>query len=179
MNNPLPRRPLPVDGCPHPVDVLVATVLPADMRRLRECMASATPMAAFGCQDARGQEPPTRSGTTADFPGCYVLIDEYGPVYVGISRKVFSRLRQHVRGKTHFDATLAYRMATRRTGHTMRRSAAMEDAAFLEQFAKAKSDIGRMKVAFIEIEDPLERHMFEAYAAQELGTGEWNSFETH
>ena len=36
-----------------------------------------------------------------------------------------------------------------------------------------------MSVAFIEIENPLELYVFEAFAAMTLGTHEWNTFRTH
>jgi hypothetical protein len=35
------------------------------------------------------------------------------PFYVGISNKVIERIRQHLRGRSHFEATLAYRIAER------------------------------------------------------------------
>jgi hypothetical protein len=34
-------------------------------------------------------------------------------------------------------------------------------------------------VAFIEIANEVELHLFEVYAAIELDTGEWNTFRTH
>jgi hypothetical protein len=64
-----------------------------------------------------------RFGRTADCSGCYVLLEKGDPFYVGISRKVASRLSQHVKGKTHFDASLAYAMACRCCEHSMRRAA--------------------------------------------------------
>ena len=36
-----------------------------------------------------------------------------------------------------------------------------------------------LNVAFIEIGNPLELYLFEAYCAMELDTSEWNTFETH
>jgi hypothetical protein len=52
-------------------------------------------------------------GRKNDFSGCYCLIEPWEPFYVGISRNVAARLNQHYRGKTHFDASLAYAMACR------------------------------------------------------------------
>jgi hypothetical protein len=31
----------------------------------------------------------------------------------------------------------------------------------------------------VQIDNAVERHLFEVYAAIGLGTGEWNSFDTH
>ena len=33
--------------------------------------------------------------------------------------------------------------------------------------------------AYVDIENPLELYVFEAYAAMALGTFEWNTFRTH
>ena len=114
-----------------------------------------------------------------DFFGCYVLLREGKPFYVGISRTVDQRLRQHVTGNTHFDASLAYLMATAKTGHDMSRSNAMKDTAFRMAFAKARALLRDCRVAFIEIENPLDLYLFEAYCAMELDTCEWNTFRTH
>src|SRR3546814_1243373 len=43
-------------------------------------------------------------GIPQDFSGCYVLLDAGVAIYVGISRGVIGRLRQHAFGKMHFDA---------------------------------------------------------------------------
>jgi len=114
-----------------------------------------------------------------DFSGCYVLLQEGKPVYVGISRTVVQRLRQHVTGKTHFDASLAYRMATNKTGHKMKRSDAMQHPSFRLAFDEARALLRDCSVAFIGIDNPLELYLFEAYCAMELDTCEWNTFRTH
>lgn len=36
-----------------------------------------------------------------------------------------------------------------------------------------------LNVAFIEIQNALERYVFEAYCAMELNSSQWNTFETH
>ena len=92
---------------------------------------------------------------------------------------VVSRIQQHVKGKTHFDASLAYLMASKQMGHGKERKQAMEDAAFRAAFEKAKERLKRMSVAFIDIQNPLELHLFEAYCAMALDTSEWNTFRTH
>jgi hypothetical protein len=118
-------------------------------------------------------------GLQADFSGCYVLVDDELPVYVGISRKVLSRLRQHVRGRTHFDASLAYRIAQRREPTLGRRTAVMENQKFRRAFEQAKAYLTTLSVSFVPIENPLELYVFEAYAAMSLRTYEWNTFRTH
>jgi len=55
----------------------------------------------------------------------------------------------------------------------------MEDAGFRGEFEKAQQYLRGLSVAFIEIENPLELYVFEAYAAMALDTAEWNTFRTH
>ncbi len=170
---------VPVDGCPHSFDELAREVLPQLMTEMRGAIADARPMSDFA-QSGVGVTTLLRSERRdVDFPGCYVMLDAGRPVYVGISRKVFTRLRQHVLADTHNSATLAYRMAAKWTGHSMRRQEAMEDPEFKREFGRAREMIRAFDVAYVEVDNPLVLHVFEPYAALELGTGEWNTFETH
>jgi hypothetical protein len=98
---------------------------------------------------------------------------------VGISRSVLARVRQHVLGRSHFDASLAYLIAQRRLPTKGKRSANMENPDFRSAFEAAQYYLRGLLVATVKIENPLELHIFEAYAAMELGTWEWNSFRTH
>jgi len=61
----------------------------------------------------------------------------------------------------------------------MRRQEAMEDPEFRREFDRARDMIRAFDVAYIEIDNALVLYVFEPYAALELGTGEWNTFETH
>lgn len=115
----------------------------------------------------------------ADFSGCYVLIDQGKPLYVGISRKVFKRLLDHCRGKRHNTATLAYSIAAHQFVSELPRDARMADADFLAHFNLAKLRLQKCDFAFIEIHNDLILYLFEAYCAMELDTSEWNTFRTH
>lgn len=114
-----------------------------------------------------------------DFSGCYVLVEKGRPIYVGISRSVLARLRQHFTGKTHFDASLVYAMAQRRLPTSGKRAEAMNQPQFQREFEAAQKYLHSLQVAFVEIQNPLELYVFEAYAAIELCTHEWNTFRTH
>jgi len=114
-----------------------------------------------------------------DFPGCYVLLHDETPFYVGISRALVKRLRDHVMGESHYKASLAYLIAKNKVQHELTRDEAMKDPAFLNAFDKARKFLCSSDVAFIKIENPLERYLFEAYCAMELDTHEWNTFDTH
>lgn len=168
-----------VDGCPHSFNELVRKILPGLMAELQRSIASPRPMLDFADKGVGVKTLLRREGRSADFPGCYVMLDDGRPVYVGISRKVFTRLRQHVIADTHHSATLAYRMAAKWSDRSMPRAEAMKDAYFRSQFNRARQMIRGFEVAYVEIENALVRHVFEAYAALELGTSEWNTFETH
>jgi hypothetical protein len=108
-------------------------------------------------------------------------MEHAGPIYAGISRKVLSRIRQHLCGKTHFDASLAYRMAKRmrKTPARLERGDAMQDSTFRKVFDERQAHLRGLRVAFIPIKNDLEIYLFEAFCAMELDTCEWNTFRTH
>ena len=70
-------------------------------------------------------------------------------------------------------------MATNKTGHKMKRADAMQDPVFRKAFDEARALLRGCSVAFIDIDNPLELYLFEAYCAMELDTCEWNTFRTH
>jgi hypothetical protein len=82
-------------------------------------------------------------------------------------------------GNTHFDASLAYAIAQRKCPTEARRSAAMETERFMTAFSEAQAYLRTLHVAAVQIVNPLELYVFEAFAAMALGTSEWNTFRTH
>jgi hypothetical protein len=167
-----------IDGCTHDLATLFGEVLPDHMRRLEAAMKAPMPMGVFAVAGVGVRSLLKKRGHADDFSGCYVLIDT-APIYVGISRGVFARLRQHVTGRTHFDASLAYRMAEAEAPHKKTRSAAMDDDAFGKLFETKRSYLRTLSVAAIAIENPVELYLFEVYAALALATSKWNTFRTH
>ena len=158
---------------------MTAMVLPADMARLRAALATPQPLSSFCTKGVGVKAILSTFGRHDDFSGCYVLVREGTPFYVGISRRVVHRLRQHLTGTSHFHATLAYLMATEKTRHKMKREDAMRDGDFRTAFVEAQAMLRGCSVAFVDIENPLELYLFEAYCAMELNTCEWNTFRTH
>jgi hypothetical protein len=149
------------------------------MTAMRAAMARAHPLSGF-CTPGIGVKSILATlGRSRDFSGCYVLLRDGKPFYVGISRGVIGRLRQHSTGSTEFNATLAYRMANEKSPHEMTRSDAMKDPTFRAAFDEAQTLLRGCTVAFIEIPNPLELYLFEAYCAMALDTSEWNTFRTH
>lgn len=168
-----------IDDCKHSFEHLAAQVLPAHFQRLEEAIKS--PRMA---QDFVGYGSATRAllgkvGHDKDFPGCYVFLDNGAPVYVGISRGVVKRLVQHLNSKSHFTASLVYRMAFHEFTHEMKREQAMQDDKFRWEFFSAQSRLQKTSVAYVEIENDLELYTFEVYASMKLDTANWNTFRTH
>lgn len=174
---------MPLHACPHTFEELAKTVLPGHMTRMESALAAPREMEAFSVPGIGVKSLLKQFEMTNDFSGCYVLIDSGVPIYVGISRGVISRLRQHVFGKTHFDASLAFRIAMAkhpdRTISKLTRAKAMDDPLFGTSFAEAQSYLKSLQVAAIDIDNPLVLYVFEPYCALALDTHQWNSFETH
>ncbi len=84
---------------------LVSSDLPSYLTELRVSMQRPISMSEFAKKGVDVSTLCRSFGLEGDFPGCYVLMQKGTPVYVGISRSVLRRLRQHVRGTTHFDAS--------------------------------------------------------------------------
>jgi hypothetical protein len=158
---------------------LSSRVLPEYLAKLRRAMAVPHKANEFS-RDGVGPVGIAKClALECDFSGCYVLLDKQKPIYVGISRSVLARLRQHVTGKSHFDASLVYAIAQRRCPTPGQRSEAMLNPAFFEAFEGAQQYLRTLDVAFVRIDNPLELYLFEAYAAMALDTAEWNTFRTH
>jgi hypothetical protein len=170
---------MPIDDCNHNFLELAQRVLPEHMSEMRRSLASPTPMAEF-LVPRQGVKTLLRAhNRTTDFSGCYVLLEQGKPIYVGISRQVFRRLWYHGRGTKHFTATLAYSIAAHQFVSELPRSARMADADFLVRFNLAKLRLQKCDFAFVEITNDLVLYLFEAYCAMELDTSEWNTFRTH
>lgn len=172
-----------MDDCGHTFDVLVAAVLPGYLEALRASMKKPASMSEF---DVLGNGPVTLAkghGFAKDIPGAYVLLEDGRPIYVGISRHVFERLREHVRPGDHLTATLAYRIACQKHPHHTTAAEAMKNPDFRAAFLEAQQYLQGLDAAFVEIQNALERYVFEAYCALEFRTGlddgGWNTFETH
>ena len=149
------------------------------MARMNRVISKPYRMSLFGTKGIGPRGILDYLGLSKDFAGCYLLIEKTSPIYVGISRSVVQRLAQHVKGRTHYDATLAYRIASENRKHQLQRDAAMKDPVFKNEFKKAKDYLKSLNVAFIEIQNNLELYLFEVYCAMELKTSKWNTFRTH
>jgi hypothetical protein len=170
---------MPIDSCSHTFEDLVATVLPAHYARLEAAVQNPIHVEKFVGPKSATKAALAVADRSADFPGCYVFIDETRPVYVGISRGVVNRIVQHVNFESHYSASLVYRMATDDYPHEMKRDQAMKDDQFRNVFLTAQGRLREMSVAFIQVDNDVELYMLEVMAAMRLDTGVWNSFRTH
>jgi predicted GIY-YIG superfamily endonuclease len=174
---------MPIHDCQHTFAKLASTVLPQYLKQIRVLLKQPLPMAFFSRPGVGVQTLLSELEMSKDFSGCYVLVKKAKPIYVGISRSVISRLRQHVTGKTHFSATLAYKIAAskhpKKFMATLSRAAAMKHPEFGVSFENAQRYLWSLNVAFIPIANPLELYIFEPYCAMQLNTHQWNVFETH
>ena len=119
-------------------------------------------------------------------PGIYLFTDPRSrPRYVGQTRNLRTRLRQHTNPKgTHNSATLAFLMARQEApehnipvaGRT--RTELQADPAFGSLFELTIRGIAEWPVQFITLQDSIRRTYLEVYVHMALGT-DMNSFETH
>jgi predicted GIY-YIG superfamily endonuclease len=169
-----------VDGCQYSFRTLATRILPKRMREMRQAIGRCSlPLSYFDTPGFGLKQMMKELEIEEDFSGCYVLIQGREPVYAGISRRVLHRLRAHIRGKSHYQATLAYRMASAETDLDLTRDEQMQDKRFLSRFSRKKQQMKQWRVAWVAIENPVELHLFEVYCAMELKTSKWNTFKTH
>jgi hypothetical protein len=55
----------------------------------------------------------------------------------------------------------------------------MDDPVFAQAFENARLQIAGFDIAFVGIDDIVERYLFEVYCAMDLDTHVWNTFDTH
>ena len=117
-------------------------------------------------------------------PGIYLFSEGVTPMYVGQTRNLRERLRQQTSpASRERQASLAWRIALA-AAKTARHSESgapkrIESDEQSEMFRSAKQRVAAMSVRYIALADPVTRTVFEVYAAQALGTDEFNAAETH
>ena len=168
-----------IDECPHSFRRLTSVVLPGYMRKLRRAMQKPHRAVEFSRPGAGPATIARAFNREGDFSGCYVLMKGKSPKYVGISRSVLNRLRQHVTGKDHFGASLVFAITKRKLKAEGHRDVLMKRRIFRAEFRRSQAYLRRLDVAFVEIDNPVVLHLFEVYAAIKLDTSKWNTFRTH
>lgn len=106
----------------------------------------------------------------------YVFYDSDGkPCHTGRTRNLQGRVRAHT-ANSHNSASFAFKRtrqalnlrATYRPEGS--RAALMKNAEFKSEFDRQREQIAKMQLRYVEIECPIEQHLFEVYAALRLGT---------
>ena len=166
-----------INQCTYSFLELAQEVLPRYMSLMRKSLENPTPVREFLAN--KRSFLLYKGGQKSDFQGCYVLLENGQPIYVGISRKLVSRLLNHFTGPSHNTATLAFAIARAESTLKGKRDALMADQNFLQEFGLIKQRLHNGAIAFIPIESDLELYLFEAYCAMELDTYQWNTFRTH
>lgn len=95
------------------------------------------------------------------------------PVYIGISRTIMARLKNHGWGKAHNQATLAYAMAASRHRHEGERKHLPYSHILNEQ-----ERIRKYRIAILPELSDYDLYFMEVYIAGKLKL-EWNTFRTH
>jgi predicted GIY-YIG superfamily endonuclease len=119
--------------------------------------------------------------------GVYVFFENDIPIYVGRTRNLRARLKSHYNLTNPNMASFVFLLASDSYGRKKAsykkedsRKAIYGDEYFKNNhFMPANERLKKMKIRFIEINDPKEQHIFEIYAAMALGTEKYNSFDTH
>lgn len=120
-----------------------------------------------------------------DLPGIYLFSEGPNAMYVGNTRKLRTRLRQHTSPKSNeASASFAYRLTMQAAESqgielTGTRKQKAQNPDFAGLFQAQRERVADMDVQFIELEDPIQRTLFEVFVAEALGLEEFNDFETH
>lgn len=117
-------------------------------------------------------------------PGIYMFSEGPNPIYVGESRNLERRLRQHTSSSSDGNsAPLAFNLALREArAQGLDVTGTREEIAprpeFDVLFEDARRRVAEMNVQVVEVDDPLTRAIFEVYAGRILATDEFNSWDT-
>lgn len=168
-----------IDKYKYSFEHLSTSDLPKYLTKLEEMINTPIPMSLFATYGSGIASIISKLNISEDFSGCYVLLDGKQPVYVGISKTILRRLRQHVLGKTHSEASLAYRITATKHDLKLTRKEAMKNDSFLQSFDQAKEYLKTLNVAFVHVNNPLVLYIFEPFCAMKFNTSNWNTFETH
>jgi hypothetical protein len=129
--------------------------------------------------------PVTEHAVIPDTAGIYLFSELDHAIYVGQTRKLRQRLRNHTNplsknNQATFAFLLAKDQAEKAGVDTKQFRAQLEvDQEFAGHFKAAKLRVSEMDVRFIELAGPIERSVFEIYSSLALDTLVFNSFETH
>lgn len=114
--------------------------------------------------------------------GVYVFYENGQSIYVGRTRNMRRRLRQHSHpNSTHYSASFAFLMARKEAALPALPKLTREQVAkeLDSPFRHCRERVGLMSVRWVAVEDPIVQSLLEVYASVTLRTTEhYNSFQT-
>lgn len=115
-----------------------------------------------------------------EIKGIYIFYENDEAQYIGISRKLIRRLRNHFLGKTHFEASLSYLVARHEYDNEYGDYMGIRKDFPFEKYRTEiqKNMIENWKIEIIPETDNYKLYYLELILACKLKT-KWNSFETH
>lgn len=136
-------------------------------------------------EDLGAQQPISLKnfGAVPAKPGVYVISEGGIDLYVGRTKNLKQRFRNHTSGRPE-QSSFAFRLARKGSGHlkatykpTGSRKKLMLDQQFHDAFDQSIGRVRGMTARYVMIDCPLMQHMFEVYAAISLRTP-FNEFTT-
>jgi hypothetical protein len=125
----------------------------------------------------------TNFGAVPGKPGVYVISEGGSDLYVGRTKNLKQRFRNHTSGRPE-QSSFAFRLARKDSGnikatykHIGSRKNLMGDVRFKKSFDQNVTRVRGMTARYVLINCPLMQHMFEVYAAISLRTP-FNEFAT-
>jgi hypothetical protein len=145
-------------------------ILPEKLEKLKSMISEA-----YSVKDLFGKRQGEKSiikklGRLSDFKGVYAFVDRGDIIYVGTSEKVINRLSYQIKGYTKYQAHLAWELAKENELYINKKKK-------IPNLDKAKRLMMNMKVLFLEVTSPIERHLLELYSCMYFNC-KFNFFET-
>lgn len=115
--------------------------------------------------------------------GVYVFYEGGTPIYVGRSRRMRQRIREHgARSSRHESATFALKLLRHEVGepegHASEYTRPQLQERYPVEYAARRERVRNMRFRVVEIENPVVQTVFETYAILALDTKEYNTFHT-
>ena len=115
--------------------------------------------------------------------GVYVFYESGTPIYVGRSRRMRQRIREHgARSSRHKSATFALKLLWHEVGepegHSSQFTRPQLQEEYPDEYAAQRERVRNMRFRVVEIVDPKVQTVFETYAILALDTARYNTFHT-
>ena len=115
--------------------------------------------------------------------GVYVFYEGNTPIYVGRSRRMRQRIREHgATSSRHESATFAFKLLRHQVGepegHASEYTRPQLQERYPVEYAAQRERVRNMRFRVVAIENPVVQTVFETYAILALDTRKYNTFHT-